>query len=146
MGWQQGFYTVKHPEKYEGDVNKVVYRSSWELDAFNFCDNNPHVLKWSSEEIIIPYSKPSGNGGFRPARYFPDLFMEYRTKDGQLRRDLIEIKPARQTKVSRSRSPKNKKYENQVLFINRLKWEAAENWCKQNGMTFRVLTEREQFK
>jgi hypothetical protein len=144
MGWQKGKYDVKHPEKYLGDVSNVVFRSSWELDAFKFCDNNPNVLRWSSEEIAIPYAKPSPKG-IRAAKYYPDLYMEYKTKDGKLRKDLIEIKPKRQTKPSRSRNPKNKLFENQAFMINQLKWDAAKNWCGQNGITFRVLTESEQF-
>ena len=146
MGWQQGYYEPKHPEKYEGDVENIVYRSSWELEAFKFCDNNPNVLKWSSEEIVVPYAMPTKTGGVRPARYIPDLYMEYRTKDGRLMRDLIEIKPRKQTKPSRARNPKNKLYENAVYQKNMLKWEAARKWCGERGINFRILTESEQFK
>ena len=143
--WKQGKYTPKNPKKYKGDLTNIVYRSSWELEAFDFCDNNPNVIHWSSEEIVIPYAVPTPNGGVRPAKYFPDLFMEYRRSDGKISRDLIEIKPYKQTKVSRSRNPKNKMYENAVHMKNLLKWEAAKAWCAQNGMTFRLLTEKEQF-
>ena len=143
--WRQGYYQPKRPEKYVGDVNNIVYRSSWELEAFEFCDNNPNVIKWASEEIVIPYMVPTANGGTRKARYFPDLYMEYKNRDGKVIRDLIEIKPHKQTKTSRSRNPKNKMYENAVHMKNQLKWEAARNWCKQNGMNFRILTEKEQF-
>jgi hypothetical protein len=146
MGWQQNYYTVKYPEKYIGDLDNVFYRSSWELDAFEFCENNKRVLKWSSEEICIPYFKPTGNGGFKPAKYWPDLYMEYMRSDGKVCKDLVEIKPHKQTNPSRSRNPKNKMFENQTFMINELKWEAARNWCKQNGMTFRVVTEKNQFK
>jgi len=147
MGWGTGLkYEVQRPEKYVGDLDNVIYRSSWEKDAFVFCDTNPNVLRWSSEEIVIPYAKPAANGGVRPAKYYPDLYMEYRNKDGQLCKDLIEIKPSRQTKPSKSRNPKNKLFENQTWQINQLKWEAARNWCKGRGITFRLLTEKEQFK
>ena len=145
MGWQQGYYEPKNPEKYMGDATNIVYRSSWELDAFKFCDNNPNVLKWASEEIVIPYAMPTPSGGVRKARYFPDLYMEYKRRDGKVVRDLIEIKPKKQTKPSRSRNPKNKMYENQVHQKNLLKWEAARQWCAQNGINFRILTESDQF-
>jgi hypothetical protein len=144
-GWKQGKFTPKHPKKYAGDLQNIVYRSSWELEAFEFCDNNPNVIKWSSEEIVIPYAMPTESGGVRAAKYFPDLYMEYKRRDGKISRDLIEIKPHKQTKVSKSRNPKNKMYENAVHMKNQLKWEAARGWCAQNGMTFRILTEKEQF-
>ena len=145
-GWKQGQYTPKNPQKYLGDVNNIIYRSSWELEAFEFCDNNTQVIRWSSEEIVIPYAMPTANGGVRAAKYFPDLFMEYKRHDGKIIKDLIEIKPYKQTKPSKSRKPKNKMYENAVHFKNQLKWEAASAWCKKNGMNFRILTEKEQFK
>ena len=145
-GWKQGKYDPKNPSKYVGDLTNIVYRSSWELEAFEFCDNNPNVIKWSSEEIEIPYSMPTPSGGVKPARYYPDLYMEYRRVDGKIIRDLIEIKPHKQTKASKSRSPKNKMYENAVYMKNQLKWEAAKAWCTQRGINFRLLTEKEQFK
>jgi len=128
-----------------GDVENVFFRSSWEMEAFKFCDNNPNVLKWSSEEIVIPYTKPAANGGFRPAKYTPDLYMEYVKNNGTHCKDLIEIKPHRQTKPSRSKNTKNKMFENQIHFVNQLKWDAARNWCKGKGITFRVITEKDQF-
>ena len=50
-----GRYQVRNPKKYLGDPTKVVYRSSWELRAFQWCDSNPSVKGWSSEEVVIPY-------------------------------------------------------------------------------------------
>ena len=145
QGWLQDFYVVKNVDKYVGDITNVYYRSSWELSAFKFCDNNPNVLKWSSEEIVIPYSRPSETG-VKVSKYFPDLYMEYINADGTLCKDLIEIKPVKQTVPSKSRNPKTKMYENSVHFKNELKWEAARNWCVGKGITFRLLTETEQFK
>ena len=144
-GWKQGKYTPKNPDKYAGDLTNIVYRSSWELEAFQFCDNNPNVIKWASEEIVIPYAMPTASGGIRKAKYYPDLYMEYKNREGRVIRDLIEIKPYKQTKPSRSRNTKNKMYENAVHMKNLLKWEAATAWCMQNGMNFRLLTEKEQF-
>jgi hypothetical protein len=146
MGWKQNYYKVKNPEKYMGDVKNVFYRSSWEEEAFKFCDNNPNVLKWASEEIAIPYMCPTGNGGLRPAKYYPDLYMEYRNASGQVCREIIEIKPKSQTKPSRKRNPKVKMMENAMFMKNQLKWQAADQWCKERGIKFRVLHEKDQFK
>jgi hypothetical protein len=48
-----GRYKVKNPEKYDGDHTQVVYRSLWEKHAFKWCDDNPKIKKWSSEEVVI---------------------------------------------------------------------------------------------
>ena len=48
--YKQGFYYPKNPNKYVGDVDNIVYRSSWELRVFKWMDDNPSVLEWASEE------------------------------------------------------------------------------------------------
>ena len=54
--YKQGIYPIRHPEKYKGDYNKIVYRSSWELRVFKYLDDNPNVIKlW--EEHGIPTTK-----------------------------------------------------------------------------------------
>ena len=40
-----------------------------------YCDNNPNILEWGSEEIIIPYKSPLDK---KVHRYFPDFFIKYR--------------------------------------------------------------------
>ena len=50
-----GIYKVKNPKKYRGDFTNVVFRSGWELKVFIWCDNNPDIREWSSEEVVIPY-------------------------------------------------------------------------------------------
>ena len=49
-----GRYRVKNPKKYKGDPNMVIYRSLKEKH-FKWCDDNPKVKRWSSEETVIPY-------------------------------------------------------------------------------------------
>ena len=51
----QGYYKVQHPEKYIGDPNLVIYRSSWEASFCRWCDFSPSILRWSSEPIKVPY-------------------------------------------------------------------------------------------
>ena len=43
-----------------------------------FCDNNPSILQWGSEEIIIPYRAPDG----KVRRYYPDFYIKVREKSG----------------------------------------------------------------
>lgn len=144
--WKQGQFIPKNPDKYLGDVSDILYRSSWELEAFKFCDNNPHVIKWASEEIAIPYVKPSPTTGLPiNSIYLPDLFVVLTDGMGEIRRELIEIKPKKQTQKSRARKPGKRLDEEYTLMVNRLKWEAAEHWCKQRNIRFRLLTEDDQF-
>ena len=51
----KGKYTIKNKSKYAGDSNKVVYRSLWERQAFRWCEDNPNIRFWNSEEVVIPY-------------------------------------------------------------------------------------------
>ena len=57
----KGKWKPKNLEKYEGNPFNITYRSLWERKAFKWCDENPEVRSWSSEEIIVPYiSKTDG--------------------------------------------------------------------------------------
>ena len=76
----KGRFKPKHYNKYKGDPTKIIYRSLWERRFMKYCDDNPNILKWSSEEVVIPYRLDDGS--FH--RYFPDFMIEYRDKDGEL--------------------------------------------------------------
>jgi len=141
--YKQGYYTPKHPEKYIGDVNKIIYRSSYELEVNQFFDNNPRVLKWASEEIAIPYFNPVKH---KLANYYPDYYVEYVTRDGEIIKEIVEVKPKQQTTRSYSRNTRTKLYEDLTLAVNTAKWMAAQEWCEKRGLKFRVITERSIFK
>ena len=134
----RGKFSMKRPEKYVG--NKMpTYRSSWEWSFMNFCDNNDSVVKWASEAIQIPYVDPLTE---RHTVYVPDFFIQYVDKHGRMQLELIEIKPASQTVLERV----GKSAHNQSQFIkNQAKWAAAGNWCKQQGLVFRILNENDIF-
>jgi len=138
-------FTPKYPEKYIGDHTAIIIRSSWELRVFQFCDSNYNVVRWGSEEIAIPYMKPFP-GGMKPARYYPDLYVEYIDREGKLNRELIEVKPEKFTKASRARNSTTKAFENTQYVVNMAKFTAADNWCKRNGITFKVLSEKSIFR
>ena len=42
------------------------------------CDLNPDVLKWGSEETVIPYVSPLDN---KIHRYFVDFYIQVRTQE-----------------------------------------------------------------
>jgi len=134
----QGKFTPKNPEKYVGGKSPT-YRSSWEFAFMKFCDEHPSVEKWASEAIRIPYKNPL-TGKF--TTYVPDFFVAYTGKNGKQSVELIEVKPENQTlkeKLGRSRV-------NQASWVvNQAKWGAAYAYCKQKGIKFRVITEKDIF-
>ncbi len=75
-----GKYNVKNKSKYKGDFRKVVWRSSWEYRFMKWADNSSKVLWWNSEEIVIPYLKPTTG---RIHRYFPDFLICVKGKDNK---------------------------------------------------------------
>lgn len=136
----QGIYTCKNPSKYIGDVNKIVYRSSWELKFMIWADTNPQVLNFGSEEIVIPYFSPVDN---KIHRYFPDFIMKVSTNSGEIKKYLIEIKPEAQTIAPVVKRNSKRLYEETKTFaVNSAKWAAADQFCIKNDLTFLIITER----
>ena len=133
----KGKYLVKNPEKYKGNPNNVVFRSSWELRFFNWCDKNPDILQWSSEEIVIPYKSPL-DGKWH--RYFPDVWMKTSTDTY-----LIEIKPFKETQEPKKKTRVTQKYlyEVKTWGINSSKWKAAQEFCNDRKWKFKIITEKE---
>ena len=89
-----GIYKPLNPQKYKGNVNNVIYRSSWEKRFMIYCDKNRAVVEWGSEEIAISYRSIDN----RPHRYYPDFYMKVRQNNGTYKKFLIEIKPKAQTR------------------------------------------------
>ena len=138
MKFAQGKYEVKNPEKYIG-TKAPRYRSSWEWHFMRMCDEHPSVAKWASEAIKVPYRDPLTG---KYTVYVPDFFIVYANKFGKTKAELLEIKPANQT----VRESVGTNTYNQAQFIkNKAKWEAASAYAKQNGIFFRVVTEKDLF-
>ena len=130
-----GKYKVKNMSKYRGDPDKVTYRSSWEKACFIWCDNNPNIKEWSSEEIVVPYKWEIDK---RMHRYFVDLKISF--KDGKT--ILVEIKPDKETAPPK-RPDKSKRYIGEAMTYvkNMNKWEAANEFAKDRGWDFQIWTE-----
>ena len=140
----KGKFQPRNPQKYLGDPSNIIYRSRWELKFMGWLDTHPGVLQWGSEELIIPYRSPIDG---RVHRYFPDFIIQVRDKDGSLNNIVVEIKPMAQTSPPRIRDRKNRRYINEVFtyVVNEAKWKAAEAFCAERKMQFRVITEKELF-
>jgi len=134
----QGKFNLKNPEKYMGNKTPT-YRSSWEFAFMRFCDEHPSVEKWASEAIKIPYRNPLSG---KQTIYVPDFFIAYADKNGKKLVELIEVKPENQTLKEKLGTSKH----NQAHWVmNQAKWEAANSWCKQKGIRFRVISEKDIF-
>ena len=134
----KGIYRPTNPKKYAGDPTRIVYRSNWERKFMLYCDRNDDIIYWASEELSIPYVNPIDR---KVHRYFPDFIIK--TKNGK--RFMIEIKPSIQTKKPTPKIKKSKAFMRESLeyIKNMAKWQAADVYCNDNGMEFKIFTEKE---
>lgn len=131
-----GKYSPKNVRKYDGDPSEIYYRSSWELSVMLWCDTNPKVQKWSSENVVVRYLCPTDR---RIHRYF----LDFKIKMNDERVYLVEIKPKRQTKPPKKTKRASKTYLNEVKTYvkNGAKWKAANAYALDRGWTFQIWTE-----
>lgn len=134
-------YVPMNPEKYIGDPTNIIMRSSWETKFAIWCDRNPSVLKWNSEETIVPYVCPTDG---KRHRYFIDFRVQMRDKSGNLKTYLVEIKPECQTLPPKNPGRKTKRFliETATYMKNQAKWESATQFAKDRGWEFIIITER----
>ena len=131
-------YIPLFPEKYTGDPSNIIMRSSWETRFASWCDKNPSVLKWNSEETVIPYKCPTDN---RIHRYFVDFKIYVNTG----KTDLVEVKPKTHTLPPIYPGKRTQRYlqESLAFMKNQAKWEAASEFAKDRGWEFKIITEHE---
>jgi len=139
LKFAQSFYTPKNPDKYVG-TKQPYYRSGWGLTFMTFCDNNPAVESWSSEPVKIPYRDPLTG---KQTVYVPDFLIKYTDRNQKSHVELVEIKPANQMIAEKV----GKNPYNQAQYIkNMAKWQAASSWCRNQGIKFRVINEKDIFQ
>jgi len=105
-------------------------------------DDNPNVIEWSNEEIIIPYLSPV-DGKWH--RYFPDFYVKSRNRSGKVESLIIEVKPSKQAQAPQKRSRVTRQYIREVVTwgVNEAKWQAAMKYCEDKNWKFIVVTEKE---
>jgi hypothetical protein len=141
--YHQGKFHPQNPEKYKGDVRNIIYRSSWELRFMRYCDRKVNILEWGSEEFFIPYISPVDG---RVHKYFPDFFVKIQERSGAIKKYVIEVKPKSQTKRPiRTPRKRNKTFITEALTYekNVAKWKAAQEWCQDRMLEFKIITEDE---
>lgn len=135
-----GRFIPKNPQKYVGKSAKnIMFRSRWELSFMKWLDGTDAVLRWGSEELAIPYVHPVDG---RVHRYFPDMIIMYIDKAGQVKKEIIEIKPYSESVETPKMTPRDAA----ALQVNKEKWKYASDWAERNGATFRVITEKTLFR
>ena len=136
-------YKPHNPQKYRGNPTNIICRSSWERTFCKYCDLNENVINWASEEFSIRYISPID---YKTHRYFPDYLIEV-NEGCKTKKYIIEVKPKKQTKppIKKSRVTKTYLYEMKTYAVNQAKWKAAQEFCKDNGMEFKIVTEEELY-
>lgn len=110
----------------------------------DWLDRNPKVIQWSSEEVIVPYRSPIDG---KMHRYFPDFVAKMETKNG-IETFMVEVKP-RKSLTPPKMTGNGRKAERRFMHEmaeyarNDAKWRAAREFCRQKGMRFQVITEKE---
>lgn len=159
--YHQGYYIPKHPEKCLTKEN--IYRSGWEVKFFRWCDENSNVVRWASEPVAIKYKNPISNLKYclehnlnpkdprywKTCNYYTDVWIELKTKEGNIRKIFIEIKPYSQTippKPINENAPikEHKAYNRQAetYLVNQAKWQAAVREFAARGCEFMIVTEK----
>ena len=135
-------YKPLNPKKYQGNPNNIICRSSWERKFCMWADRKDNVVSWASEEINIPYISPKDN---RVHKYYPDFLIKVKENNNRIKTYVVEVKPKKQTipPKKRSRITKSYIYECQTYAVNQAKWKAASEFCKDNRIGFKIVTEEE---
>lgn len=133
-----GKFVPKNPDKYRGDSSNIIYRSLWEFKLMRYLDDHVQIERWSSEEFCIPYRSPIDR---RMHRYFPDFWVE-KANGEEL---VIEVKPKQHLIPPKKPKRQTAKYlrEMKTFVVNQRKFEVAQEYCKNKGMKFQIMTQDE---
>lgn len=105
----------------------------------HWCDQNPVIITWGSENITIPYVSPIDG---KVHRYYPDFMLRV-SENGTDRIIIVEIKPESQVAPPISKRRTRGTLEAQKTYlVNQAKWKAAQIWAEEKNFEFRVLTEK----
>jgi glutaredoxin len=146
--WKSGKYVPVNSSKYIGDINNIIYRSSWERKFCQYCDLKPEILKWSSEPASVKYWNPVDK---KEHTYHMDFYIK--VKKGENQEDwFIEIKPESQYALDKKpeeikgqlTEKKVRSYNERmrIWITNRAKMEAAKRYAESIGYKFGTIDEK----
>lgn len=132
--YKQGYFVGA--QKYVGP-QPIIYRSSYEYRFMVHLELNKKVLKWSSENIQIPYTmKEFQDGKFVEVKHTYNVDFTVWMESGKI--VIVEIKPSAFVPLNEAQIKRNP-----VMYKNACKWRAAKRYCDQNNMVFCIITEKD---
>lgn len=138
----KGKFKPSERQKYKGNADNINFRSQWEYAFMIWCDSNPRVQKWNSEEVRIPYISTINNNKRR--MYVMDFWLVL----DDHKEYLVEVKPSKQTTAPKPPKINNKKAIQNYLYADAMyknnidKWKAAVEYADRHKQTFVILTEQ----
>lgn len=158
--YRQGNYIPKNKDKIIklNHLNGLFYRSGLELKMMHFLDNNPNIIRWGAECLIIPYKLThfeNGNTFIKNHCYYPDFYYELKLSNGEIKHVVAEVKPQKEYEMvlaldeGRLQVPekgtkklKNFEYDFKLADKNRSKFNTMIKWCNAKGYEFIIITEQ----
>lgn len=148
--YKSGLYEPQNPDKYIGDLNNIICRSSYEIRFCKYCDLTDGILKWSSEPISIDYYNPLDK---KDHKYNVDAYIQVLQDDGNIQDWIIEVKPEahykNRPKLDGNETMKKLKSYNhkmEIWITNQAKFRAAVRWAETRGYRFGVVDENFLFR
>lgn len=144
--FKQNYYCLQNPEKYIGDPNKIICRSSWETRFCTWADLHPKIQRWSSEPIPIKYFSPLDN---KLHDYWVDFYIEI-IKEDKVQPYLVEIKPNAQFQPPDQKLLEGNRTENKLkrynwqlktYIVNKAKFDSAVQFANSRGYKFVIADE-----
>lgn len=146
--WKKGRFDVSNSKKYVvSESGECVYRSSYEWRFMRWCEDNPNVIKWSSEPFSIKYQDLGDLGKVR--NYWIDFVVEMENGD----KLWIEVKPLSDVNGVNRFKKLYESYErpyDKVMVAkqfpreakNYSKWVHAMAKAQEHGAKFQIITEK----
>lgn len=152
--YRQGLFVPKNKNKLiqANDYGGAYYRSNLEHKFMVWLDQNEKIIRWSSENIKIPYEKTEWDSRVNELVttthiYYPDYYYELNS-NGKITKVVAEVKPLRETREPemKYKNPttnqlKNFEYELKTWNKNLSKWKYMIEWCQRKGFEFIIITE-----
>lgn len=129
-----GLFKPIHPEKYNGNLSELIFKSGLEQKMMRYLDRSPNILRWSYERLTVKYMDMTSDPP-RVRNYYIDFVAH--TKNGK--QIWIEVKSSDEVKEPK----KEKRIEYKTWVKNQCKWKSARLLAESKGCQFKIITEQE---